>query len=222
MAPGDLIFLNTRAVHELRFQQKDTLLINFCLKQEIFQQTLAEFYKDRNLISDFFREENSGKNYIFFSLGHRVQAQSMLTSLIQEYAGNNFHQSFQLEATLLLLFTYLVREKELSYYGSDEYTYHILQYLHEHGPDTDTETAAGHFGISAAQMDEHLKKHTGRDFMSYVWDLRLDRALKLLSNPDLNIYQVAESCGFQNVDEFSGLFQKKFHVTPTEYRKQFL
>ena len=223
MAPGDLIFLNTRAVHELRFQQKDTLLINFCLKQEIFHQTLAEFYKDRNLISDFFREEkNSGKNYIFFSLGHQIQAQSTLTSLIQEYANNNFHQSFQLEATLLLLFTYLVREKEFSYYGSDEYTYHILQYLQERGLNTDAEKIAGHFGITAAQMDEHLKKYTGRDFMSYVWDLRLDQALKLLSNPDLNIYQIAENCGFRNVEEFSALFQKKFHVTPTEYRKQFL
>lgn len=75
---------------------------------------------------------------------------------------------------LLLLFTYLVREKEFSYYGSDEYTYHILQYLQERGLNTDAEKIAGHFGITAAQMDEHLKKYTGRDFMSYVWDLRLN------------------------------------------------
>lgn len=223
MSPGDLVFLNTKAVHELRFQQKDTLLINFCLKQEIFQQTLAEFYKDRNPVSDFFREEeHNSKNYIFFSLGHRIHAQSMLVSLIQEYADSNFHQTFRLEAMLLLLFSSLISDKEFSYYGNDEYTYQIIQYLQEHGMDTDAGEIAGHFGITVSQMSEHLKKYTGRDLMSYIWELRLDRALKLLSNPDLNIYQVAESCGFQNVEEFSNLFQQKFHVTPTEYRKQFL
>ncbi|HJB17089.1 MAG TPA: histidine kinase [Candidatus Blautia excrementipullorum] len=223
MTPGDLVFLNRKAVHELRFIQKDTLLINFCLKPEIFGQTLGEFCQDDNLVANFFREPEGGKkNYIFFSLGHSLHAQSLLNSMIQEYADSNFHKTFQLEAMLLLFFSYLANEKEFSYYGSDEHTHRILSYFQDHCLREDPDEMAGHFGCTPDQIDEHLKKHTGRSAMSFVWEIRLNEALRLLSNPDFNIYQIAENCGFDSVDEFSALFRRKFHITPVEYRKQFL
>lgn len=223
MTPGDLLFLNRKAVQELRSSGEETLLVNFCLKPEIFCQTLAGFYQDSNLISDFFREEReAGKNYIFFSLGHSIHAQSLLTAIIQEYADNNFHQTFQLEALLLLLFSYLVNAREFSYYGSDEYTHRLMAYLKEHCLKEELDKIAGHFGFTVSQMDEYLKKHVGRSVMSCVTEIRLKEALGLLTDPDLNIYQIAESCGFDSVDEFTSLFEKKFRISPVEYRNQFL
>ena len=58
--------------------------------------------------------------------------------------------------------------------------------------------------------------------MSFVRETRIQEALKLLADPDLNIYQISESCGFDSVEEFTSLFRGKFHITPVEYREQFL
>lgn len=223
MAPGDLVFLNRKAVHELRFIRKNTLLVNFCLKPEIFERTLAEFYQDHNFIAEFFHEpEDAGRNYIFFSLGHSLHAQSLLTSIIQEYADGGFRQTFQLGSMFALLFAYLVNAREYSYYGCDEYTHRLISYMKEHCLKEDLDAVAEHFGCTALQLDEQLKRHTGRNAMSFVRETRIQEALKLLADPDLNIYQISESCGFDSVEEFTSLFRGKFHITPVEYREQFL
>ena len=223
MEAGDLVMMNRKAVHSLRFQQANTLLINFCLKEDFFDRTLRTFYEDQNLISDFFHEHTqSNRNYIFFSLGHSLHAQSLLTSVIQEYADNDFRLSFALESYFLLLFTYLSGAEEFSYYGIDSRTHQMLQYILTHSLDHSQEEIAAHFRLSPEELNQHLKKRTGRSFYSFVQEIRLDKAVKLLPKPELNIYQIAEECGYKNIKEFSEDFRKKFHISPTEYRKQFM
>lgn len=223
MSEGDLVFVNPKAVQTLRYQQPETLLVNFCLKPELFERTLKAFCEKENLISAFLRgEQPEEKNYIFFSLGHSLHAQSILTSIIQEYADNGFHQSFSLEAYFLLLFSYLVSAEEYSYYGTDGKTHQMIQYLKEHCMWKDLDTISGHFQCTLQQFDTHLKKHTGRSCRSFVEEVRLDKAVSLMANPDLNIYQIVESCGYRDGEEFFESFHRKFHVSPTEYRKQFL
>ncbi len=224
MNPGDLIFLNRKAVHSLQYRQPGSLLINFCLKEEAFQGTLKSFYSDNNLLSSFFREEpNDGTNYIFFSLGHSLEAQSILASVIQEYAQHDFHHSYSLEALLLLLFHYLISSREYSCHGTDRHTYEVLQYLREHSLSHDCiSRTARHFHYQEEALRILVKKHTGRSLESFMGESRLENALELLADPSLNIYQVVEQCGYEDAEEFFRVFRKKFHISPTEYREQFL
>lgn len=223
MSAGDLLFLNRKAIHSLRAQQSGTLLINFCLKPSLFDRTLKAFFKEHNLISDFLMERQDTKsNYMFFSLGHSLHAQSILTSIIQEYAKNGFHQSFSLEAWFLLLFTYLVNAKEYSYDGIDSQTHSMILYLQEHCLTESLDSIAAHFQFSIQQMEHHLKTRTGRSCHSYIEEVQLDRAVKLLVNPNLNLYQIAEECGYTDAETFFRAFRQKFHISPVDYRKQFM
>lgn len=222
MSAGDLVFLNQKAIHSLRYQQPGTLLINFCLKPQVFQRTLKAFYEENNLISDFLRYGcDNDKNYIFFSLGHSLHAQSILASIIEEYADNKFHQSFSLEAFFLLLFTYLISAEEFSYYGIDARTHQMIEYIQKHCLQKDLKEIAKHFRFTPEQLDFHLKKRTGRNCESYIQEERLNLAVKLLANPNLNIYQIVENCGYKDAEEFFEIFHRKFHISPPEYRKQF-
>lgn len=222
MTAGDLVFLNQKAIHSLHYQQPDTILINFCLKPEIFLRTLKAFYEEKNLISEFFRNEcGNDKNYIFFSLGHSLHAQSILASIIEEYAENKFHQSFSLEAFFLLLFSYLVSAEEFSFYGIDGRTHQMVEYLQKHCLQKSLKEISEHFQFTSEQFDCHLKKRTGRNCESFIQEERLNLALKLLANPNLNIYQIVETCGYKDAEEFFEIFHRKFHISPPEYRKQF-
>ncbi|MCD7957601.1 MAG: histidine kinase [Lachnospiraceae bacterium] len=223
MTAGDLVFLNRSAVHALRCTQPGAVLINFCLKPELFHRTLHAFMSEKNLISDFINETGtSGQNFIFFSLGHSLQPQTILTSIIQEYADNQFHQSFALEAYFLLLFSHLANSEQFSYSGVDKDTSLMLQYLRDNFSKKNIREIAGHFMLTSDQLNEHLKTHTGRSLHDFIDELRLERAVKLLENHDYTIYQIAEICGFQSPDEFSRIFYQKYQITPTEYRRQFL
>lgn len=244
MNTGDLVLLNRKAVHALRCRQKETLIVNLCLEPQFFGRTLHAFCQEHNLIADFFAERSyagelpgksgftaapskdasgtGNKNYIFFSLGHSLHAQSLITSIIQEYADAGFHQTFAVEAMLLLLFTYLVNSDEFSYYGIDSRTHTMVESLRENGMAQPLRQIAASFGMTEDRFDSHIKKYTGRNCQSFIGEARLERAARLLADPDRNIYRIAQECGYKNAEEFFEAFRRRFHVSPSEYRKQFL
>ena len=223
MTAGDLVFLNQEAIHSLRCQQPNSILINFCVRPEFFEKTLSSFYKEDNPISAFLRGKQTSKsNYMFFALRHDLHVQSLITSIIQEYANNDFHHTYSLDAYFLLLFTYLVNTEEFSHYGIDQKTHQMIQQLQMLCLSEDLTSIAARFQYTSEQLDHHLKTKTGRDWQSFIEEVRLNKAVQLLSNPNLNIYQIAETCGFSDAEEFFRLFRQKFQISPTDYRKEFL
>ena len=65
-----------------------------------------------------------------------------------------------------------------------------------------------------------FREHTGKRFLEYLRDYRLSQAIELLNSTNRRISDIASSVGIQNVNYFSKEFTKKYHMTPTEYRRQ--
>ena len=65
----------------------------------------------------------------------------------------------------------------------------------------------------------NFKSETGKAPMEYVQDLRLERARKLLLAGDKTMTEIALDCGFGSPSYLSACFQKKYKMTPKEYRK---
>jgi len=53
-----------------------------------------------------------------------------------------------------------------------------------------------------------------------ILNARIERAKYLLTNQELQVYQVAEMCGFKSVSHFTRYFKKRNLCTPTEYIKE--
>jgi len=54
----------------------------------------------------------------------------------------------------------------------------------------------------------------------YIIDLRIAKAKQLLTDGNLKIGAISESCGFSNQYHFCRVFKEKTGLTPTEYMKQ--
>lgn len=54
----------------------------------------------------------------------------------------------------------------------------------------------------------------------YITEARLNKAKDLLLRTNLQIYNIADQCGFNNVSYFSFLFKKSFRLTPVDYRNK--
>lgn len=222
MTEGDMTILNRKAVQSLKYLHKDALLINLCLKPQFFEKTLKPFCEDHSLLSDFFQNRVSVRqNYLFFPLCHRSKAQSLLSSIIQEYANSGFHQTYALEADFLLFFDYLTELDEYSYYGTDQKAFRIIQYIRENCLTSSYQEIARHFGYQEDALSSYIKLQTGKSALSIIQEVRLEKAVHLLSDARINLYQIGEMCGFSSSDEFFQLFRKNYGFTPEEYRKQF-
>lgn len=62
------------------------------------------------------------------------------------------------------------------------------------------------------------KRHTGQTIYQYQTSLRLFKAQALLRQ-QLTVSQVSEALGFPSMDFFRQKFQKRYGITPSQYRK---
>ena len=73
--------------------------------------------------------------------------------------------------------------------------------------------------ISAVYLSQLFKKETGKKFVSYVMEYRLNRAKEFIDE-GYKIAKVCEMVGMNNVQYFSNSFKKMFGMTPNEYKNR--
>ena len=78
--------------------------------------------------------------------------------------------------------------------------------------------AAAQSALSRRRFNELFKNSFGMTPNTYLVNLRLDYAKKLLKANYFSISTIAEMCGFSDIYYFSKVFKNKIGVTPTEYK----
>lgn len=64
-----------------------------------------------------------------------------------------------------------------------------------------------------------FKADTGYSFTEYLQKYRIEHSLRLLSNSDMKIIDVAYSVGYNDINFFGELFKKYVNMTPSQFRK---
>ncbi|NLA85028.1 MAG: helix-turn-helix transcriptional regulator [Clostridiales bacterium] len=78
---------------------------------------------------------------------------------------------------------------------------------------------AGIFNISVAYLSRLFKEYTGESFSSYLENVRINQAKKLLMDSRMNIRVIAEKVGYTSANSFTRAFKKINGITPTDYRQ---
>ena len=73
--------------------------------------------------------------------------------------------------------------------------------------------------VSPTYLSRLLKQELGISFIDYLTQVRVKKAIQLMNDPSLKIYEVAERVGYNTQHYFSTAFKKVLQVSPIEYRK---
>ena len=76
--------------------------------------------------------------------------------------------------------------------------------------------------MSKSSFLETFKKATGHSPLNYLMQIRIQRAITLMRQPELNITEIAYSVGFNDSNYFTRQFRKLTGKTPREYRQKSL
>ncbi|MDD4081461.1 MAG: response regulator [Eubacteriales bacterium] len=95
-------------------------------------------------------------------------------------------------------------------------------HMHAHFQrDLTLESVARQIQMSPAYFSHVFKQETGQNFLAHLTELRIEHAKKLLlEQPQLRIFEVAESAGYQDVRYFSRVFKTQTSFTPGVYRER--
>ena len=113
--------------------------------------------------------------------------------------------------------------QEKSNEGSSGNGERILNYVNEHLCDKNmsVKMIADLFGMPQASVSEAFKKLTGRKYIDYVNEKRIQKAVELIYNENLDIKRVYENVGYGSIETFRRNYQKYSERIVGEREKMF-
>lgn len=95
----------------------------------------------------------------------------------------------------------------------------ISSYINENiCDDISLKTLCIELGYSYNYISGIFKNGFGMNFSSYVNQIRLENASRLLISTNLTSSQISDKCGYKTIRNFNFAFKNYFNMTPKEYR----
>lgn len=80
-------------------------------------------------------------------------------------------------------------------------------------------SVADNINVNSSYLSRLFLKETGQNFIDYLTDFKVRKAMTFLVSSNLNIQEVGEKVGYQNPKYFNRVFKKLTGVSPNQYRK---
>ena len=82
-----------------------------------------------------------------------------------------------------------------------------------------SEEIAAQVHLSVSRLRSKFRQITGISIGRFITETRMNKARSLLYSTDLNVTQIAESCGFASLYSFSRAFRRIAGRSPSDFRK---
>lgn len=138
---------------------------------------------------------------------------------------------FMLKAYLMQLILLVIREESEPAQTPAGYVFEsinkkyvveqILSYLEEnYTSKISLDQIAGNMYLSPFYISKIFKSETGDTPIRYLINIRLEKAMELLSQGEGTIQEVAAAVGYDDAYHFSKLFKKRYGISPSQAKKE--
>ena len=107
---------------------------------------------------------------------------------------------------------------------SDTAVANCVRYIDAHfcDPKVDIETVCDAAFISVSSLQRAFAKYFGMSPKQYLIQLRMNRALELLTENELSVKEISFACGFTDEKYFSRAFKKRYGCSPSQLKNNMI
>lgn len=188
---------------------------------EMFEQTKHLSYE--KIILSGYNDFTNAKNALHYGvrdfLVKPINLIELRTCLIQVVV-NLQHNSYQIEKHILEKCDLLKPVK----YSRDEVVNKVISYISNHYQKKITVADISYFlGYSESYIHKKVKQHLGVTLNDYLNRYRMKIVInKLIENPNLLIYEVAEMVGYSDYKYFNQVFKKYLGMTVSDFKENII
>ena len=152
------------------------------------------------------------------------------TTLLEEVfsiaSSDNYIRDMQLYEKITSLLTFLMEESwnpesRTNLSRQKQNVQEVKDYIDSHFIEKITlDTLSERFYINKFYLSKIFKEQFGTPINSYLLQVRVTHAKRLLRFSELSIEQVGYACGINDANYFSRMFKKIEGISPGEYRKK--
>ena len=97
----------------------------------------------------------------------------------------------------------------------------LTSIIHNHLADKDlnADFIADKMCMSRTQLNRKIRSIADYTATTYILQIRMEKAKRLLASTEQAIGDIATTCGFEDTSYFTRVFKQMFNVTPSQYRK---
>lgn len=228
LQPGDLLFLNQNAWHEILPAGAGDIAVNFMILPEFFSQPLSMLERE-NVLRDFListlSEKAPGSSFLHFQASELVPVENLIENMIWTLVDRETKRNTILQTTMGLLFMNLSAFAER--FNQDDparweqnTVFLVLKYIEAHFRDGTLSQISKELRLPDYTISRLLKKQTGSSFKDLLQNRKMQQAAYLLCATPLPVEGILEAIGYHNSSYFYRQFQEKYHCTPKAYRAQ--
>ncbi|WP_238902068.1 MULTISPECIES: AraC family transcriptional regulator [unclassified Clostridium] len=228
---GDLIIFDKHVPHSVKRTSENDLGINIVLNEAYFSKKFINHLPNDKLISQFMFELMNNKNnhnhYLLFFTQNDELTHNCIQNILCEYLDSTICSDDLIDNFIMILITHLVRKFQyqtnlsIDMFRNQQLMEDILVYIRSHYIEGNLKNMCTHFGYDPSYTSKLIKKFSGKTFKQLVNDERMKKAIILLHNKRLPIYEIAETIGINNLTAFYKRFYEYAGCSPQEYRDRY-
>ena len=227
MIEGDICIVSPGVKHSIGVFD-DSIIINVLIRRSTFEDTFFDFLRNNNLLSSFFLNniyKDKQNDYIISHTNNNKDIEDSILDMFLEYENKEFYYNNILNHLIMVFFAKLLRNPDIDVEvpnikkKSDLRDSSIITYIQDNYIDVTLEELASEFHFSVPYCSKIIKQITEYNFTQLLQKIRLERAESLLVNTNIPIADISNSVGYPNVEHFIRLFNKKYKMSPSKYRK---
>lgn len=212
LQPGEFMLVNSNEIHSILSPKKNQTVV-----LQIPLATFEKYYTD--------------ERFIYFSHSSRLQDEEVMR-LIREmylaYQEKKCGYELKVQSQFYMLVYLLVTKYRKTEMNEDLIRHNknlnklsaITSYMKEnYKKELSLESLAKTFGYSPTYLSRMFQKYAKTNYKTCLDNIRLEHAAKDLVNTEITIGEIAFNNGFANSKAFAKVFQAKYGMLPSEFRK---